>query len=209
MISTINYNIRKNDPTKVNPFVAFVLVKKKILDNGKEFYSFHDGDYVIDIEDDGYVKTSSDLNDALIYENEADANEVYNFLINKIRKKELKYDFIFVQDFNELAEYTAYCLHYPNEHYADFVQPVKIFQSPSTRQKAVLRANAYKKSNLLNYIEKYARSKNKIITNNEYYYLSEFCDAVKLEGILLANRGRNDFDVYICEHPKRRALFEK
>ena len=192
MISTINYNIRKNNPTKVNPFVVFVLVKKKILDNGKEFYSFHDGDYVIEIEDDGYVKTSSDLNDALIYDNEADANEAFNFLINKIRKKELKYDFIFVQDFNELAECIAYCLH-----------------SPSTRQKAVLIANVYKKYKLLNYIEKYARSKNKIITNKEYYYLSEFCDAVKLERILLANRGRNDFDVYICEHPKRRVLFEK
>lgn len=208
MISTITYNIRKNDPTKVNPFVVFVLVKKKILDDGTVFYSFHDGDYVIEINDDGYVKTSSDLNDALIYDNEADANEVHNFLINKIRKKELKYDLIFVQDFNELAEYTAYCLHYPNEHYADFVQPVKIFHSPSTRQKAVLRANAYKKCLLLNYIEKYARTKNKIITNKEYYYLSEFCDAVKLEGILNANRGRYDFDVYICEHPKRRVLFE-
>lgn len=203
---TYKDKIEKKD--NVNPFPLFRLVKEVILDNGNTSYSFYDGDYLKGFSDETPLFTKN-KDDAKVFMNDDEGNYVLNKLVELIETKKIDYNYVFVNDYNELNEEGGYLLHYPSKYYFDnnHTIPFKIRQCYETRIKAINRLNRESKTELLYFIEGYSKTRNTVITSHQWDYLFQ-CDVYKLRCIVNRNRGRETFDPYIMEPPFKRKILE-
>lgn len=192
------YKDKIKDCYNISTFSLIRLVRDKFYeDNTEPFYSFYDGDYFCGFDDNGNVILSYDIDNAEVVFTEKQGNGILNSLLELIRDKRINYQHIFVQDFNELNESMGWLQHYPNYRYDKCLIPFK----PTTQTQAYYHAaEKLSKTRKLDYIDEIRNEiqlKNfREISNEEMNYIY-YKDWQTLRHIIMCNRGRRDFNVFI------------
>ena len=196
----MTYKEKRNATKNIQCFSLIRLVKDVLYEgHDKPFFSFYDGDYFCGYDDNGNIKLSHEINDAQIISCNEYGNEVLNKIVDLITEHKLNYQHIFVQDFNELNESTGWLQHYPNYRYERSLIPLKIYEKTPAYYIAIDKVKEQSWSEKYDEIITNIHIKNRRNpTNEEYaYLLRKDCNVLKL--ILMKNRGRREFDLFIID----------
>lgn len=196
----MTYKEKKKATKNIQCFSLIRLVKDVLYEGHTEpFYSFYDGDYFCGFDDNGNIKLSHEINDAKIINCNDYGNEVLNKMVDLIKERKLNYQHIFVQDFNELNESTGWLQHYPNYRYERCLIPLKIYERTPAYYTAIDNVRKQSWSENSEEIITEIRIKNRRKpTDEEYGYLLHK-DCYTLHSILMKNRGRREFDLFIID----------
>jgi hypothetical protein len=192
----MNYKIIKNDYKNIKRYVSFKLIEEIVVYNKgvflEEFTRFK-GDESYVIYDDGKITLTHNEDDATVFTSNDKGQVAFLNIINKIKSGEIKYEGILVIEYNELHTRSSEVLQYPNEHYRDLIQPIKIYDGESIekakareRRHYCLCEDAY--DALIGYID----SRGWKLSDDEISYLNTL-DYLMLEHLLRINRGRNNY----------------
>lgn len=196
----MTYTEKKKATKNIQCFSLIRLVKDVLYEGHNEpFYSFYDGDYFCGFDDNDNIKLSHEINDAQIISCNDYGNEVLNKMVDLIKERKLNYQHIFVQDFNELNESTGWLQHYPNYRYERCLIPLKIYERTPAYYTAIDKVRKQSWSENCDEIITEIRIKNRREpTDEEYGYLLHK-DCYMLHSILMKNRGRREFDLFIID----------
>jgi hypothetical protein len=192
----MKYGIIKNDYKNIKRYVSFKLIEEIVVYNKgvflEEFTRFK-GDESYVIYDDGKITLTHNEDDATVFTSNDKGQVAFLNIINKIKSGEIKYEGILVIEYNELHTRSSEVLQYPNEHYRDLIQPIKIYDGESIekakareRRHYCLCEDAY--DALIGYID----SRGWKLSDDEISYINTL-DYPMLEHLLRINRGRNNY----------------
>ena len=193
---SLNYLTIKKDNKNTRRYVCFKIIEKIVVYNQgepfKEYTRFY-GDQLYVIYENGKVTLTNNENDASIFFDSDNLNNVYLDLIDKLRTKKINGDGIQVIEYNEIHNISSEILHYPNYHYPDYIQPISIYNGYSqAREKSYERRNIelwseyYEK--LVSYINIYGWKLN----DDDWYYINN-ASKEQLKILLDLNKGRKNF----------------
>lgn len=193
---SLNYLTIKKDNKNTRRYVCFKIIEKIVVYNPgdifKEYTRFY-GDQLYVIYENGKVTLTINENDASIFFDSDNPNDVYLDLIEKLKTKTIKGDGIQVIEYNEIHNIGSESLHYPNYHYPDLIQPISIYNGPSqSRTKSYERRN---RELTLEYYEKlvsYINGRGWKLNNDDWNYINN-ASKEQLKRLLDLNRGRNNF----------------
>lgn len=206
----MTYKEKLESKTNIKPFALFRLVKDKFIDDSVEpFYSFYDGDWFCGYDEEGRPIFGGDIDDAEVIDNNEYGNKVLHHLVDLYKEKKIRYQHIFVQDYNELNKSTGYLQHWPNYRYGsnNCIIPFSVYKNPTTRHIADERLARHKKYDYIGIISDEIRIKNwREPTEDEYNFMYSK-DWRALEHIFNRNRGRRDFDLFIVDRQIHKHLY--
>lgn len=200
----MTYTDIANNVKNIEPFCIFKLIETvTVYNEGQmfdEYTRFYGSEvFVSGIEND-YIKTSNKIDDALAFTSDEEATE-FIIKLASIMKDECNksYDGIQVIEYNELHSRSSEVLHYPNRYYShnNNIQPVSIYHSRETREKAYNKMSLYLKDELMNEIQFYYRYTNNVEISDETVDYLYSLSVNRLQRILMNNRGRKKFEIKI------------
>lgn len=206
----MTYKEKLESKTNIKPFALFRLVKDKFIDDSVEpFYSFYDGDWFCGYDEEGRPIFGGDIDDAKVIDNNEYGNKVLHHLVDLYKEKKIRYQHIFVQDYNELNKSTGYLQHWPNYRYGsnNCIIPFSVYKNPTTRHIADEKLGQHKKEIYIDIICTEIRIKNLREPNEDEYNFMYSKDWRSLEHIFNRNRGRRDFDLFIVDRQIHKHLY--
>jgi hypothetical protein len=204
----MTYKEKLENKMNIKPFALFRLVKDKYIDDsGEPFYSFYDGDWFCGYDEEGEPIFSGEIDDAEVIDNNEYGNKVLQHLADLFKQKKYDYQHIYVQDYNELNESTAYLQHWPNYRYEKCIIPFKVYKDTSTRIIADERLARHKKEKYIDKICTEIRIKNSREPNEHEYNFMYTKDWRMLEHIYMRNIGQREFDVFIVDRHINKHLY--
>lgn len=193
---SLNYLTIKKDNKNTRRYVCFKIIEEIVVYNKgeifKEYTRFY-GDQLYVIYENGKVTLTNNENDASIFFDSDNPNDVFLDLINKLKTKIINGNGIQVIEYNEIHNRSSEVLHYPNYNYPDLIQPISIYNGSSQA-----RTEAYERMNRelrLEYYEKlvsYINIRGWKLNNDDWNYIHN-ASKEQLRILLDLNRGRNNF----------------
>lgn len=193
---SLNYSTIKKDNKNTRRYVCFKIIEKIVVYNQgepfKEYTRFY-GDQLYVIYENGKVTLTTNENDASIFFDSDNPNNVYLDLIDKLKTKKINGDGIQVIEYNELHNISSEILHYPNRNYPDLIQPISIYNGHSQA-----RTKSYERRNIELRLEYYERLVSYInihgweLNNDDWNYINN-ASKEQLKILLDLNKGRNNF----------------
>lgn len=192
----MRYSTVKKDKRNLKRYISFRIIEKIVDYNvGKPFqeYSRFYGSELFVIYEDGKVALTANEDDASVFFESDNPQEVYLDIISKLKNGEINGDGVQVIEYNELHGRSSEVLQYPNRHYSDLIQPISIYNSHS---KELEKARERRSEDV--YCEAYRELVDYIccrgweLSADDWEYIN-IADTHRLRHLLMINRGRNNF----------------
>lgn len=192
----MRYSTVKKDKRNLKRYISFRIIEKIVDYNvGKAFqeYSRFYGSELFVIYEDSKVALTANEDDASVFFESDNPQEVYLDIISKLKNGEINGDGVQVIEYNELHGRSSEVLQYPNRHYSDLIQPISIYNGHS---KELEKARERRSEDV--YCEAYRELVDYIccrgweLSADDWEYIN-IANTNRLRHLLMINRGRNNF----------------
>jgi hypothetical protein len=158
-----------------------------------EEYTRYYGSRLFVIYEDGKVSLTDNENDASIFFETDNPQEILVDLVSKIKNKVITGQGVEVIEYNELHNRSSECLHYPNWRYSDEITPLRIYNGYSaSREKALERKSENAHYEALDELLWYINVRGWKLTEEDWGFI-DHASTPTLIHMLRINRGSDKF----------------
>ena len=192
----MRYSDIKDDWKNISRCVSFRIIEEVVDYNQGimfEEYTRYYGFQLFVIYEDGKVSLTNNENDASIFFETDNPQEILVDLVSKIKNNEIKGQGVEVIEYNELHKRSSECLHFPNWRYSDRITPLRIYKGYSVdREKALERKSENAHYEAFDELLLYINTRGWELTEEDWGFI-DHASTPTLIHMLRINRGSDKF----------------